>query len=341
MRPDVARLVLAAVSVVAMAAHPTRAQEPATPAAAQAPAVEEPAREPPVGRTLNGHRFMPTAAVSQPFATTSLASYLIVGLGSTTGSLQVGDRVFSGSFDYAGAGGFLGYEYAFLDYFSARLSIVEAIYSGINGKSALVVGTEVQIGGNLGVTASMPLGDSVRLGLLFDVGYSPNLAITLGTGVASIINSCIAAGVQGCSVNTDSLFGSTNVLSLQPAVSASWAPFRSMGITGSVGYVYASQTKSENTVTGQAAVLATAVDFDFLAISSVPIGLQAQFAWTAPFTGGGLQHVTDLGGGLFYTGRKDLSAGLQFINRRFAITPDVDVSWSAKLLTLGLRYYWQ
>ena len=30
----------------------------------------------------------------------------------------------------------------------------------------------------------------------------------------------------------------------------------------------------------------------------------------------------------FYTARKELSAGFQLISRRFAVTPQVDVSWS-------------
>ena len=50
---------------------------------------------------------------------------------------------------------------------------------------------------------------------------------------------------------------------------------------------------------------------------------------------------TDLGGGIFYTGRKDLAAGVQFVSRRFAVVPNVDVSWKTYLATMGLRYFWQ
>ena len=51
--------------------------------------------------------------------------------------------------------------------------------------------------------------------------------------------------------------------------------------------------------------------------------------------------MTDLGGGIFYTGRKDLAAGVQFVSRRFAVVPNVDVSWKTYLATMGLRYFWQ
>ena len=50
---------------------------------------------------------------------------------------------------------------------------------------------------------------------------------------------------------------------------------------------------------------------------------------------------TDLGGGVLYTGIDNLSLGVQFVNRRFRVVPEVDVSWSTFLASLGLRYYWQ
>jgi hypothetical protein len=53
-----------------------------------------------------------------------------------------------------------------------------------------------------------------------------------------------------------------------------------------------------------------------------------------------LNRFTDLGGGLFYTGRRNLSLGIQFVDRRFRVAPDVDVSWSTFIAQIGLRYYW-
>ena len=50
--------------------------------------------------------------------------------------------------------------------------------------------------------------------------------------------------------------------------------------------------------------------------------------------------MTDLGGGIFYTGRPHLALGLQIVNRRFKVQPDVKVDWGTWLATIGLRYYW-
>ncbi len=298
---------------------------------------EEPAREPGAGRTLNGHRFMPSAAVAQPFATTSLGSFLLVGVGSTTGRVQVGQRTFAGTYDYAGLGGVLSYEQAFLDHFSARVAIQDFIYSGINGESALVVGSGMQAGGAVGATATFQLGDSVRAGVLLDVGYAPNLALTIASGVSSIVDSC--AGPQGCVVEPGQVFAVRRVLTVQPVAAVSWAPLRSLGVTAAAGLL-AATTSGETQVDGQAIVAGGAVDFDFLTVSSVPIGLLAQCNLTAPVSGSGLESVLDVGGGIYYTGRKDLSAGVQILVRRFALTPSLDVSWSTILAALGLRYYW-
>jgi len=40
------------------------------------------------------------------------------------------------------------------------------------------------------------------------------------------------------------------------------------------------------------------------------------------------------------TGRENLALGVQAVNRRFRVVPEVDVSWSTFVASIGLRYYW-
>jgi len=330
-----------AVVRVAAAAEPVPAANPA-PAAVPAPLGEPAVPEEPSlgqGRVLNGHVFMPSVTVPGALTTTSFGTFLILGLGTTTGSFQVGDKTYSGSFDYASTGAALGYEYAFARFFSARFSLADAIYSGIDGPSAIVVGTSLEVSASLGVTASLPVGDSLRVGVLFDAGSMPGLALTIGNGLETIINDCQATP-PNCRASEGSIFGTHRAITLQPALAANWAPWRPLGFTANAAYLSVSQDQGSTTSTGQAVILAGAADFDFLAISTVPVGLQLAFSWTAPFSGSLLQHVTDLGGGIFYTGSPHLALGLQFVSRRFAVQPNVDVSWSTFLSTIGLRYYW-
>jgi hypothetical protein len=291
----------------------------------------------PYGRALNGHVFVPAADVPWPFVVTSLTSDLVLGYGQTTGNAQIGNEAFGGTLSYAGAGGLLGYEYAFLDHFSARAVINQIVYSGINGKSALAVGSQVRLGFSAGVTASLPLGDKARVGLLLDFLSNPTLGLTLASGLSAFADTCVQT--SGCHVDPSKSFNSTNVLTLQPALAASWAPIRTLGVTANVAYQRLGSTGT-NSVSGNAIYLAAAADFDFGATSSVPVALQLQFSWSAPINATGAQHVTDLGGGVFYTARKELSAGVQVISRRFAVSPQVDVSWSTVIMLAGLRYFW-
>jgi hypothetical protein len=306
------------------------AGEPLDPASASSPA-------PPYGRALNGHIFMPAVDVPWPFTVTSLTSDLVLGYGQTTGTVQISNQTFGGTLDYAGIGGLLAYEYAFLDHFTARALINNIVYSGLNGKSALAIGSQMRLGFSAGFTASLPIGDTARVGFLFDFISNPSLGLTPAAGLSAFAATC--SQPSGCQVDSTEIFSSTDVLTVQPAVAASWAPFRTLGLTANVAYQHLSSTGASN-VSGNAINFAAAADYDFGAMSSVPIGLQMQVSWTVPFSATGVQHVTDLGGGIFYTARKELSAGFQLISRRFAVTPQVDVSWSTFLMTAGLRYFW-
>ncbi|MGC3999967.1 MAG: hypothetical protein QM767_22010 [Anaeromyxobacter sp.] len=318
---------------------PAAAQDAAAPAEQPAPASMTTSGEHGggAGRSINGHVFMPATAVGSPLITTSFRSSLLVGVGSTTATWTTNEQTLSGTFEYAGVGANLGYEYAFTDWLSARVHLTELIYSGITGKSAVVVGSNLTGGLGVGVTASMPLGETLRVGVLVDAASQPNLGLTIGSAIKAVVDSCESP--EGCNVDSASAFEKANAVTIQPALAASWAPTRALGVTANVAYQHVSQKVNDETFTGQALQTSAAVDFDFHAISSVPVGLQAQFSWTAP-SGDGLQHVTDAGVGIFYTGKQDLALGLQVIARRFAVTPDVDVTWSTYLADIGLRYYW-
>ncbi len=349
-------------TAAALAAEPTRAadpepgapavesvqQTPATTPAPGAPTAESveqtPAttpEPPPHGRILNGHVFMPARAVPGALVTTSFLSSLLIGYGQTTGTFTASNgQVLSGHFDYAAIGALIGYEYAFLNYFSVRLALTEALFSGVTGSSAVVIGTKLQGGAGAGATFSVPVGDTLRLGVLFDVSAAPNFGLTIGNGVKAVIDTCRSTGGSGCDIRAGEFFQQNNVVQLTPALAANWAPFPALGVTANGSYVYANQRISGKTFTGDAFQIGTALDFDFNPLWSVPVGLQVQFSWIAPFSGDALQHVSDLGGGIFYTGRRNLALGVQVINRRFAITPDVNVSWKTYLVDIGMRYYW-
>lgn len=294
--------------------------------------------------------FTPVVNFTEPFATTSFGSFMLLGAGSTDGSLTLQlpgnplppPQTFTGKVDYAAVGGILSFEYAFLRDFQARIGISETIYSGTNGSSAAVVGSNARLGGNVGLTAGLPIGNSVRVAAVFDASYAPRLGLVLGPAIQSTFNAC-STGTANCKFDFDQLFRQKNVLTVQPGVAASWAPARAVGLTGNISYVYNSTTATDLPTVSQGGIsLGTAVDFDFMAVSRVPIGLQLNWASLFVFSNNENTGIgyTDLGGGIFYTGRKELSLGLQIVDRRFRVSPDVEVSWKNVVAFIGLRYYW-
>ncbi|HET7540610.1 MAG TPA: hypothetical protein VFK05_12085 [Polyangiaceae bacterium] len=330
--------------------------ETAPHAAAASPPIAETAQRPraaatalhrPAGRELGGHVFMPVLGIVGPFATTSFGTFLTMGAGSTHGSVTVQipgsaqPETFGGKVSYAAVGGVLGFEYAFLRNFSARALITETLYSGTTGAAAAVIGTNARLGGGLGLTAGLPIGNSVRVAGVFDVNYAPRFGLLLGPAIHAAFDSC-STGVTDCRFDLNKLFQQQNVLRLTPGLAAAWTPTKPLGITGNVSYAYSSiDTKGSGAYSEGAMSFGAAVDFDFHAFTSVPVGLQALWNTEATLEKGGIASFTDLGGGMFYTGREELALGLQAINRRFRVVPEVDVSWNTVIAMMGLRYYWR
>jgi hypothetical protein len=338
---------LAAVALLAVpgTARPSAEEPSSTPGAA----VVAPAATPrPEGRELAGHLFMPALGIVGPFATTSFGTWLTLGTGTTTGSvtLQIPGnpapppQTITGKVSYAAVGGALAYEYQFLPGVSGRFQLTETLYSGTTGAAVAVVGTNARIGAGLGLTAGLPIGDSVRVAAVLDTSYVPRIGLLLGPAIKSAYQSC-STGVADCRFDFAQLFQQKNVLQLQPGVAAAWTPVRALGVTGNLSYSYSSlDSTGSGTVSQSAVSVGAAFDFDFRMISSVPVGIQVTWNSNVPVSGGGESRFTDVGGGLFYTGRKDLSLGLQVVDRRFKVVPEVDVSWSTVLAIIGLRYYW-
>lgn len=328
------------------------AEEPTAPAtapaatAAPAPAPTAAAEPPrPEGRELAGHVFMPTLGIKGPFAVTSFGTFLTVGEGSSVGTVNLNlpngsTQTFSGSVEYVAIGGVLSYEYEFLRGVSARIGLSESLYSGTTGAAMAAVGTNVRLGLGAGLTASLPIGDSIRVAAVIDATSAPKLGLLLGPALKSFADSC-QSGLADCTFDFDQLFKQENVIEVQPGVAASWAPFKALGLTANLSYSWSSiETSGAGTVSASGVSMGAAADFDFLAVSRVPVGLQLTWASQIPVSGDDNSRYTDVGGGLFYTGRKDLSLGLQLFVRRFKVVPEVEMSWTTVMAMVGLRYYW-
>jgi hypothetical protein len=116
---------------------------------------------------------------------------------------------------------------------------------------------------------------------------------------------------------------------------------KALGISANLSYAYSSINTEGSVVSESALSMGLAADFDFKTVSAVPIGLQVTWNTELPLTSSESNAFTDLGGGVFYTGRKELALGVQAVDRRFRVAPNVDVSWGTIITMIGLRYYWE
>jgi hypothetical protein len=166
------------------------------------------------------------------------------------------------------------------------------------------------------------------------------MGLLLGPALKEAYDSC-SAGVSNCTFDFGKLFEQKNVFVLKPGAAVAWTPWAPLGVTANLEWVQRSLAQTGGSTASSGAFAAgLALDFDFLNVSTVPVGLVASWASEYPTQGVTYTRFTDVGGGILYTGRKDVSIGLQALVRRFRVVPEVDVSWNTVIVLTGLRYYW-
>jgi hypothetical protein len=287
-------------------------------------------------RTLGGHVFIPEVMVRTPFAATQVQANLLYGSGTAKGTAQVGTggvRLADDTYEFASMSQIAGYEKKIADGISAGGGITADLISGIDGKSVVVMGTQIGYGLFGRFTAGRELGP-VRAAFTFDATYGPRYGIFILNLLDKAFN-----GTPGDAIRAQSLvFTSDNAWSLYPGAAVAWAPLRELGITASADYQWVSQKADTGTHTASAIDAGVAADYDFGVTTSVPVGLLAAWHWTGPIGSDSfLTHVTDWSLGVFYTGRPALVMGLELGRRSFQYrTLDTDMN----VVQLRVQYFW-
>jgi hypothetical protein len=342
MRPVSPRVLILALAMLSGAARaedpPAPAAAPAAPAATAsvpaAPSAATPPEQPRDRRLLNGHLFLPSS-VEAPIAVSSFGLEVGFTAASATGPTYnlrgevTGERTYS----WGGMGQAIRFQTAFLDQLVIRGAITTSLASGIDGWSALVVGTSVQAGVGLGAEWSMPVGQSIRLGVSFDLDSAPQLNLL----VAAAIFSALPSGSDPTGV-----LEIGNALTALPALSLGWVPTPAFGLAARAGYLFSSvDAGSYGTFTRQGVGLGLAADADLEKLWKVPMGVGLTYAETIP-TDGTPAGIRNLGLAVMYTGKKDVVVGATLGERILNIRPqyDVPLKSSSQYLDVILRIYW-
>jgi hypothetical protein len=289
------------------------------------------AQEP--GRVLNGHQFMPSRLVEEPFAISHFGTTTGGGVafdlktpfvdlaGDTLGTL-VGDVAFLA----------LGFEYQqrFGRWFAARVGFGGGARLGIDEQSVLAQGVTGSFIWKLGATARILQSEKVILSGAVDFGRTDLVGLDPFGFAQKVVEDSLEVG-------ENDLVGTAEAISAVASVRAGWAPAPWIGVTGVLEVGYGDVTESSSEVlTGGGAT----VGIDLKNLGVIPLGFQLS-AETDAFSAGGADLAArswSYGFGVFYTGWDDFSIGLEtalsLLDRR-----DVDDDFEAFIATFNLRYW--
>jgi hypothetical protein len=322
------------------------AQSPAQPATPQSttetPVMGQPAPqpEPRMGRELNGHLFLPSHIIDDPFSYTAFGTFFGLGAGNALGpALQSEPPFLNGTkwYGYTGLGLGMMLNVRILEYLSARAGLITEAYLGTGSGAALTVGTSARITGDVGVKGSLPVGENFRFAATLDATYGPVFSLLLVNGLVDMVSQCRNAPSQ-CRIDLSQAFEQTNTVTWIGGLNGAWAPTPYLGLVGNVQFIAPTKTGNASIATN-GMTFAGMADFDAMPLVKwLPLGVSVAYQLTTGVGGNKVPTAQQTGFGFYYTGRKDLALGIE-IDWNWA-TLETEQTSTNTLAWLNLRYYW-
>ncbi len=285
------------------------------------------------GRTLGGHTFMPSAQARDPFITT----YLLSGTGVSIFQLPLLTIDWEGPEPVIVEGDVLylvqGFRYqrAVNDWLAVRGAFSATGRGGIDEKSVFAQGVMWSFAGGLGATARVWGAERAALAVSADV--------VLGTAYTINILDYVEDIIEGGWDEESSLLSESNTSHGRLGLAGAWAPKRWLGVTASVDWAWADGSGDRSWDDRKLGGSGT-VGIDFKELDAVPVGVRVAFS-SQPIGQGGTGPADDIrsyGVGVFYTGRQDLSIGVDAISLRVPLI-DSDAKTDALQFSIDMRYY--
>jgi hypothetical protein len=293
-------------------------------------------------REMNGHLFLPSHLVEDPFSYTAFAMTFGLGSGEALGpTLQLDPPAILANtkwYGYTGMSMGIAQDVRFLEYLSARVVLGWTAYLGTGTQGAiLVVGTNARLTADLGLKGSLPVGKYFRFAVTADARYGPSYNVLLAQGIFDALNAC-RADPANCTIDPGTFLQESDTTTWVFGLSGSWAPFPFLGLT--LNGQYLNPTKSGKSSYSKNGILfAGQLDFDALPLVRwLPIGLNLAYSTLGPLGSFGVTTTTEFGFGLYYTGRKDLALGLEIDWRKARL--ENDLASKTTLAWINFKYYW-
>lgn len=283
-------------------------------------------------RALNGHFFLPSEVVADPFTTTHFGSATAFGYGRFDMTVQddQGDtRELRLKLAAIQQGMELQVQFAQAGpaSFAVRARASGSAAVGVNADSALYV--PLTVGYDYGVgLAVKPWGNRW-------FQFAVSLDYLRGTTYTVSPLQALSNSIEAGTLTTSGLLSTEIVNQVSPALSLAVSPYRLLGLVTSLRYAW---SRSEGGgPDAQVLDWGAALGFDLGAVSKAPIGIQGMYRLEKGLDGQRrLLHFG--GGGLFYTGRRNLALGAEI-----EVTRSSPMDGVEQLQIMGqfrLRYYW-
>lgn len=277
------------------------------------------------GRLLGGHRFIPSELIANPFITTDFETQTGLGLATLKAN--------STDYNLGALAQYMRLQVAPLPWLALRLGVTGNALSGINQDAALNIGASAGYDVLLGASAGWKF-DRLRVAGSLDALLSQSDQFAVG--------SAIEQSLKVGKVDASTLLVETKSAAVGPGVQAAYGFNSTVGTFGHLRLEFANESVGAKTQGSTTLNTGAALSVDLMPSTRIPVGLLAGYNLVWAFPSDGPSTTThNLTTGVFYTGRPDLSLGLEGTGS-FENWNQNSIPFSLNIYsyTFGIHYFW-
>ena len=295
---------------------------------------------------LQGHRFIPTSTVPDPFITTYLRSQTGFGLllDAKFPVFTEGDTVAVVEGDIAFAVLAFEYQQAIVDFLALRIGFGGAVRTGTSGETLLAEGLNASYAFRFGVIGRVFRTENFLLSVVAD--YESNKLIAMdpfgfAQRVADECGNLPEEDIAECILDSEEeLLVSGRSSAITGGARGAWSPIEWFGLRGRLEIGAGDAFDPESSLGTTIINVGALADVDLLEVTPVPLGFLLGFdAQLFGSRGSDIaESATRFNLGLFFTGRQEFSVGVEGIFGKVALAQS-DESVDSITINLRLRYF--
>ena len=266
-------------------------------------------------RELAGHAFIPSVLLADAFPVTTFGVFTAGTFASGSAVVDAADGSGPQALSLAQAAASHGFalQLGMTRFLAAGLSLRGSVTSGLTQDALALSGTDAGFSVSTHVLGSIPIRERIRVALQLEIDYSQNYNVN----VVEPLRTAFAESVRSLSDLLDRLDGieqrllqRRSVLTIAPRAILAVGLHRAIGLRVQLGYAHQT-VLSGDTAAVPCPSAGLLFSWDLGAVTRVPVGLLTGYRLDAMLLESGDRIAHSLHAGLFYTGRRHLSLGIE------------------------------